>query len=43
MRILLIEDDAMIGRSLVRGLEDQGMTVDWVRSGADGHAGLDVR
>lgn len=40
MRILLIEDDAMIGRSLVRGLEDQGMTVDWVRSGADGHAAL---
>ena len=40
MRILLIEDDAMIGRSLVRGLENQGMTVDWVRTGADGHAAL---
>ena len=40
MRILLIEDDAMIGRSLVRGLADQGMAVDWVRSGMDGHAAL---
>ena len=40
MRILLIEDDAMIGRNLVRGLENQGMAVDWVRSGADGHAVL---
>jgi len=40
MRILLIEDDAMIGRSLVRGLENQGMAVDWVRTGADGHAAL---
>jgi two-component system, OmpR family, response regulator len=40
MRILLIEDDAMIGRSLVRGLEGQGMTVDWVRTGADGHVTL---
>src|SRR5580692_512535 len=40
MRILLIEDDAMIGRSLVRGLENQGMTVDWVRTGVDGHAAL---
>ena len=42
MRILLIEDDAMIGRNLVRGLENQGMAVDWVRSGADGHAALDA-
>jgi two-component system, OmpR family, response regulator len=42
VRILLIEDDAMIGRNLVRGLENQGMAVDWVRSGADGHAVLDA-
>jgi two-component system OmpR family response regulator len=40
MRILLIEDDPMIGRGLVRGLGDQGMTVDWVRNGADGSAAL---
>ncbi|QIG95281.1 MULTISPECIES: response regulator [unclassified Bradyrhizobium] len=40
MRVLLIEDDALIGRSLVSGLEHEGMAVDWVRSGADGHAVL---
>jgi DNA-binding response OmpR family regulator len=40
MRILLIEDDAMIGRSLTRGLENHGMSVDWVRSGADGQGAL---
>lgn len=40
MRILLIEDDAMIGRGLVRGLEDHGMAVDWVRTGTNGHATL---
>ena len=40
MRILLIEDDAMIGRSLTRGLENHGMSVDWVRSGADGRGAL---
>jgi DNA-binding response OmpR family regulator len=40
MRILLIEDDPMIGKALVRGLGDQGMTVDWVHNGADGRAAL---
>ena len=40
MRILLIEDDAMIGRNLVRGLTNEGMAVDWVRSGIDGQAAL---
>jgi DNA-binding response OmpR family regulator len=40
MRILLIEDDPMIGKGLVRGLSDQGMTVDWVRNGAEGNAAL---
>jgi DNA-binding response OmpR family regulator len=40
MRILLIEDDAMIGRSLTRGLENHGMSVDWVRCGADGRIAL---
>jgi ActR/RegA family two-component response regulator len=38
MRILLIEDDAMIGRGLLRGLGDQGIAVDWVRTGPDGGA-----
>jgi len=40
MRVLLIEDDAMIGKALLRGLSDQGMTVDWVRNGAEGNAAL---
>jgi DNA-binding response OmpR family regulator len=40
VRILLIEDDAMIGRNLVRGLTNEGMAVDWVRSGIDGQAAL---
>jgi two-component system, OmpR family, response regulator QseB len=34
MRLLLIEDDHMIGESLVRGLRDDGYAVDWVRDGA---------
>jgi DNA-binding response OmpR family regulator len=40
MRILLIEDDPMIGKALVRGLSDHGMTVDWARDGAEGSAAL---
>ena len=35
MRVLLVEDDVMIGRSLDRALTDAGMAVDWVRSSAD--------
>ena len=34
MRILLVEDDLMIGESLARGLRDDGYTVDWVSDGA---------
>lgn len=30
MRLLLIEDDRMIGASLVHGLRDDGYSVDWV-------------
>ncbi len=40
MRVLLVEDDEMIGRGLVQALGDVGMAVDWVRSGADGEAAL---
>ena len=39
MRVLLIEDDAMFGKALVRGFNDNGMTVDWTRNGLDGFAG----
>ena len=34
MRLLLVEDDRMIGESLVRGLRDESYAVDWVRDGA---------
>src|SRR5215510_2233443 len=40
MRILIIEDDVMIGTSLVRGLSDEGYTTDWVRDGAQAEAAL---
>ena len=40
MRILLIEDDRMIGRGLVDALGREGMTVDWVRDGNLGAEGL---
>jgi two-component system, OmpR family, response regulator len=33
MRLLLVEDDRMIGESLLRGLRDEGFAVDWVRDG----------
>ncbi|MEM5429519.1 response regulator transcription factor [Cupriavidus oxalaticus] len=37
MRVLLVEDDAMIGDSVRQALRQEGFTVDWVR---DGEAGL---
>jgi two-component system response regulator QseB len=33
MRVLLVEDDPMIGRSVQRGLKHDGYAVDWVRDG----------
>jgi two-component system, OmpR family, response regulator QseB len=35
MRLLLVEDDPMIGESVHKGLRQDGFAVDWVR---DGHA-----
>jgi two-component system, OmpR family, response regulator QseB len=40
MRLLLVEDDPMIGESLVKGLRDEGYAVDWVRDGPAGLAAL---
>lgn len=40
MRVLLVEDDAMIGRGLDRALTGAGMAVDWVRTGKDCAAAL---
>jgi two-component system, OmpR family, response regulator len=34
MRLLLVEDDGMLGESVRRGLRQQGHAVDWVRDGA---------
>ncbi|MGB8517785.1 MAG: response regulator transcription factor [Gallionella sp.] len=39
--ILLIEDDPMIGRSLVRALNDAGMAVDWLRDGVQGQEAIE--
>ncbi len=40
MRILLIEDDKMIGEGLLQALSDGGFVVDWARGGADGDEAL---
>ena len=34
MRLLLTEDDAMIGEAVQRGLRQLGFALDWVRDGA---------
>lgn len=35
MRLLLVEDDPMIGESMADGLRGESYAVDWVRSGSD--------
>jgi len=40
MRVLLVEDDPMIGRSVEDGLRQDGFSVDWVRDGASAQAAL---
>ena len=40
VRILIVEDDPMIGAGLVRGLTDAGYAVDWSRDGAQALAWL---
>lgn len=42
MRILLIEDDDMIGESVVAGLESEGYAIDWVRDGSSGLLALNT-
>jgi DNA-binding response OmpR family regulator len=43
MRVLLIEDDRMIGESLTHALRASGDAVDWVQDGEDGeHAARDA-
>jgi two-component system response regulator QseB len=40
MRLLLVEDDAMIGESVRKGLRQAGFAVDWVRDGRAGELAL---
>jgi two-component system, OmpR family, response regulator len=40
VRVLIVEDDEMIGASLVRGLSDEDHVVDWVQSGELAEAAL---
>lgn len=40
MRLLLVEDDAMIGAAAQEGLKREGHAVDWVRDGAQAQAAL---
>jgi two-component system, OmpR family, response regulator QseB len=40
MRVLVIEDDPMIGRAVVTGLHDNGYAVDWVRDGGEAELAL---
>jgi two-component system, OmpR family, response regulator QseB len=41
-RVLLVEDDAMIGASLQKGLAREHYTVDWVRDAPAAEAALDL-
>lgn len=40
MRLLLVEDDNMIGEAVRTGLRQEGFTVDWVREAEAGEAAL---
>jgi len=40
VRVLVIEDDPMIGRAVMAGLQDGGYTVDWVRDGFEAELAL---
>ena len=42
MRLLLVEDDPMIGESVCRGLRAERFTVDWVRDGRAAELALDA-
>ncbi len=41
MRLLVIEDDQMIGESVCHGLRQEGFTVDWVRDGMTAELALE--
>ena len=41
MRLLLIEDDTLLGKGVVAGLRQEGHAVDWVRNGEQAMQALD--
>ena len=43
MRLLLVEDDSMIGAAAQQGLRQEGHTVDWVRDGKEAEAAVAER
>jgi len=42
MRILLVEDDKLLGDGIQAGLMQAGFAVDWVQDGAQGAAALET-
>ena len=42
MRILLVEDDEMIGEAVTDGLKGEGYAVDWVKDGNSAIIALDT-
>jgi DNA-binding response OmpR family regulator len=42
MRLLLVEDDTLLGEGVRAGLAQDGYTVDWVRTGLDARHALDL-
>ena len=40
MRVLVVEDDPMIGRAVVAGLQEAGYAVDWARDGGEAELAL---
>lgn len=40
MRVLLVEDDPMIGKAVEQGLHNAGFSVDWVKNGPDAELAL---
>ena len=42
MRLLLVEDDRMIGQSVQHGLRQDGFVVDWVQDGREAEVALDA-
>jgi DNA-binding response OmpR family regulator len=43
MKILLVEDDAMIGENIQIALDSEGISVDWVRDGVAAEAALGIQ